>query len=145
MPTILGFRSAIITRLRQACLHPTLLLKAGAKGADPSVKLVRKMVAKWLTGSGGESETEEVLEELNESDDDLQPACMLCHDVRCLGTDIARPRLNVVMLKCFTIIQTCEEPVFFPCEHSGCKDCMVAYLTEENDNTVSTHCFVTPL
>jgi DNA repair protein RAD5 len=72
---------AIITRMRQACLHPTLLLKSGSKAADPSQRLVRNMVAKWVAKRSGTEEPEEVLEKLDESDEELQPMCMHCEDV----------------------------------------------------------------
>lgn len=72
---------ALITRLRQACLHPALLLKAGAKQADPSQIAVRKMVAKWVAQGGKKASAEEVLADLNESDEQLQPQCMICGDV----------------------------------------------------------------
>jgi SNF2 family DNA or RNA helicase len=72
---------ALITRLRQACLHPALLLKAGSKEADPSNIAVRKMVAKWVAQGGKKANAEEVLAELNEVDEQWQPQCMMCGDV----------------------------------------------------------------
>ncbi|KAK9897185.1 hypothetical protein P389DRAFT_209711 [Cystobasidium minutum MCA 4210] len=99
---------ALITRLRQACLHPALLLKAGSKEADPSTVTVRRMVAKWVADGGKRTSAEEVLAELDEPDEELQPQCMICGDV-------------------------CEDTVFLPCEHSACKQCILSYLTQEHD------------
>lgn len=73
---------ALITRLRQACLHPALLLKAGSKEADPSSVVVRKMVAKWMAEGGKKASAEEVLANMAETDEEqLQPQCMICGDV----------------------------------------------------------------
>lgn len=73
--------AAMITRLRQACLHPQLLLKSGSKEADPSTVLVRKMAAKWVAKGGSEQAVAQVLETLDEDDEELQPVCMQCEDV----------------------------------------------------------------
>lgn len=72
---------ALITRLRQACLHPALLLKAGSKEVDPSTVAVRKMVARWIADGGKKASAEEVLAKLEEADEQLQPQCMICGDV----------------------------------------------------------------
>lgn len=72
---------ALITRLRQACLHPALLLKAGSKEADPSKLAVRKMVARWVAQGGKKANEEAILTDSNEFEDDLQPQCMICGDV----------------------------------------------------------------
>lgn len=78
---------AIITRLRQACLHPSLLLKSGSKESDPSGPLIKRMVAKWVAkGIQGKS-AEQVLEDLDESDEELQPICMHCGDVSRLESE----------------------------------------------------------
>ena len=80
---------AIITRLRQACLHPSLLLKAGTQD-DPSRQLVRRMVGKWVAKHTSADNEEEVLAELNEDDDEVyQSVCMLCQSVSpiCISLD----------------------------------------------------------
>ena len=74
---------AIITRLRQACLHPSLLLKAGSRQDDPSGQLVRRMVGKWVAKFSSASNEEEILERMNEEDEEAyQAVCMLCQSVR---------------------------------------------------------------
>lgn len=80
----------MITRLRQACLHPALLFKAGNKQADPSGIVVRKMVAKWMAEGNRSVSPEKVLEDLNEEDEDFQPQCMICQDVSDLNGYFAR-------------------------------------------------------
>lgn len=74
---------AIITRLRQACLHPGLLLKAGTKKGDPSGQLVRRMVGKWIAKQGANEGSEDALSNLDEAGDEdvYQAVCMLCQSV----------------------------------------------------------------
>lgn len=122
---------ALITRLRQACLHPALLLKAGSKEADPSTVTVRRMVAKWVADGGKRTSAEEVLAELDEPDEELQPQCMICGDVR-LATNL----ILASMLIERKLFQVCEDTVFLPCEHSACKQCILSYLTQEHDGEV---------
>ena len=57
-------------------------MKTGSKQADPSGLAVRKMVARWISKGNSGKTAEQVLAELDESDDELQPVCMHCDDVR---------------------------------------------------------------
>lgn len=87
---------AIITRLRQACLHPSLLLKAGGKEGDPAGQLVRRMVSKWVAKySSGEHDEDEVMAEANDDEEDVyQSVCMLCESV----SDLLRCSLSAANL-----------------------------------------------
>lgn len=73
----LNIISALITRLRQACLHPELLLKAGSNESE----VIKKMVAKWMAKGGSDEAAARVLEEHNTGGEELQPICMYCNDV----------------------------------------------------------------
>jgi DNA repair protein RAD5 len=71
---------AIITRLRQACLHPSMLVGRSKAGEDqPGYTQVRKMVAKWMAKGGMVKEAREA-----EESGEVEPendVCARCGDV----------------------------------------------------------------
>ncbi|KAK4698930.1 DNA repair protein RAD5, partial [Phenoliferia sp. Uapishka_3] len=110
---------SILMRLRQAVLHPSLVLKrliqnlAASKKlkgkskaeneADAEEEVIQKLIARFSESrlhGGGQVK----VEQLAGADEDA-PQCLICFD-------------------------PAEDPVYLPCNHVGCKECIMGFLTD---------------
>ena len=104
-------------RLRQAVLHPTLVLKnikshEAAGALDKEERAVRKMILEWLATASNASLAEL---EANLVDSSTE-YCPLCDEV--CGPQHCHMKLNA--------LQTLTMPMQLPCQHYGCKECLSA-------------------
>ncbi|GAA5955129.1 hypothetical protein JCM3765_003203 [Sporobolomyces pararoseus] len=125
---------SILMRLRQAVLHPTLVLKrlkenlvaqGGRRPLDSDQGervddfAIQKMIEQYSRGKNGSDEViESLLESKEEGDvlEDDESECMIC-------------------------LEPIEIPVFIPrCQHSGCKGCVLSHLLDAQENGQEPRC-----
>jgi hypothetical protein len=93
------------------------------------------MVAKWLAQGRRKVTPEAILAEAEKSDEALQLQCMICGDVsdnKCFSGVVS-------ILLTDMSSKICEDTVFLPCEHGACKQCILSYISEEHDGSVSSY------
>ncbi|KAL8292853.1 hypothetical protein RQP46_000547 [Phenoliferia psychrophenolica] len=123
---------SILMRLRQAVLHPSLVLKRLVQNLEASKKLtgkskdeiqadveeevIRKLIARFTESRyhGGASQKAVDVLALAGADADA-PGCAICFD-------------------------PAEDPAYLPCDHVGCKECVMALLTELESNGEEVRC-----
>ncbi len=152
---------SILMRLRQAVLHPSLVLKrlkenlrirqaqraAGhgdSEDADGGVGpiedvAIQRMIERYIAGSadaGSEAAASQVIDEMLDIDSShgVKPElgeCMLCMEV---SSRMGVWCPDVDALNSFTFGQPVEVPVWMPvCQHIGCKGCVLQHLTDCQD------------
>lgn len=109
---------AVLMRLRQAVLHPALVLKSISNRAEttgettPEDRAIKALIVKYCAGESSTADSEAVMKDLGV--DDEAETCFWCNS-------------------------TVVSPVKLPCGHRGCKECVLNTFAAQSAEGQEVH------